>query len=85
MPLDQPSFLVSPPEVAWALKHRDRFPVDINRAPSELLRVPGLDRQVAVLRPEDGALALPDQARSRAAAAIARGSLEVETVWKGSD
>ena len=42
MPLDQPSFVVSPPEVAWALKHRDRFPVDINRAPSELLRVPGL-------------------------------------------
>ena len=43
MPLDQPSFVVSPPEVAWALKHRDRFPVDINRAPSGLLlRVPGL-------------------------------------------
>lgn len=31
------------PKLAWALAHRDRFPVDINRAPQEtLLRVPGL-------------------------------------------
>jgi putative DNA modification/repair radical SAM protein len=31
------------PKMAWALKFRDRFPVDINRAPREmLLRVPGL-------------------------------------------
>ena len=31
------------PKLAWALKHRDRFPVDMNRAPREmLLRVPGL-------------------------------------------
>jgi putative DNA modification/repair radical SAM protein len=31
------------PKLAWALKHRDRFPVDVNRAPREmLLRVPGL-------------------------------------------
>ncbi len=31
------------PKTAWALKHRDQFPVDINRAPREmLLRVPGL-------------------------------------------
>ena len=31
------------PKLAWALRHRDRFPVDINRAPRELLwRVPGL-------------------------------------------
>ncbi|WP_093334152.1 putative DNA modification/repair radical SAM protein [Sphingomonas rubra] len=31
------------PKLAWALKFRDRFPVDINRAPREmLLRVPGL-------------------------------------------
>jgi putative DNA modification/repair radical SAM protein len=31
------------PKLAWALKHRDRFPVDINRAEREmLLRVPGL-------------------------------------------
>ncbi len=31
------------PKLAWALHHRGRFPVDINRAPRhELLRVPGL-------------------------------------------
>jgi putative DNA modification/repair radical SAM protein len=31
------------PKVAWALRFRDRFPVDVNRAPKEmLLRVPGL-------------------------------------------
>jgi putative DNA modification/repair radical SAM protein len=30
------------PKMAWALAHRDRFPVDVNRAPREmLLRVPG--------------------------------------------
>ena len=31
------------PKLAWALKHRERFPVDVNRASREdLLRVPGL-------------------------------------------
>jgi predicted DNA-binding helix-hairpin-helix protein len=31
------------PKLAWALAHEDRFPVDLNRAPREmLLRVPGL-------------------------------------------
>jgi predicted DNA-binding helix-hairpin-helix protein len=31
------------PKLAWALKHRDRFPIDVNRAArEELLRVPGL-------------------------------------------
>ncbi|WP_294395585.1 putative DNA modification/repair radical SAM protein [uncultured Sphingomonas sp.] len=31
------------PKLAWALKFRDMFPVDVNRAPREmLLRVPGL-------------------------------------------
>lgn len=30
------------PKLAWALQHRDFFPVDVNRAPQEvLLRVPG--------------------------------------------
>jgi putative DNA modification/repair radical SAM protein len=44
------------PKLAWALKHRDRFPVDVNRAPREaLLRVPGLgvkavDRLIASRR-----------------------------------
>jgi putative DNA modification/repair radical SAM protein len=31
------------PKLAWALRFRDRFPVDLNRAPREaMLRVPGL-------------------------------------------
>ncbi|MCP1470001.1 putative DNA modification/repair radical SAM protein [Sphingobium sp. OAS761] len=31
------------PKLAWALAHRDIFPIDVNRAPRErLLRVPGL-------------------------------------------
>ena len=31
------------PKLAWALVHREQFPVDLNRAPKEkLLRVPGL-------------------------------------------
>ena len=31
------------PKVSWALRNRERFPVDVNRAPREdLLRVPGL-------------------------------------------
>jgi putative DNA modification/repair radical SAM protein len=35
--------LVIDPKLAWALKHRARFPVDVNRADRELLlRVPGL-------------------------------------------
>ncbi|MFN3388576.1 MAG: putative DNA modification/repair radical SAM protein [Allosphingosinicella sp.] len=44
------------PKLAWALKHRESFPVDVNRAPREaLLRVPGLgvkavDRIVASRR-----------------------------------
>ena len=39
------------PKLAWALAHRDRFPVDLDRAPKEkLLRVPGLGvRSVARL------------------------------------
>ena len=44
------------PKLAWALSHRDRFPVDVNRGAREmLLRVPGLgaravDRIVAARR-----------------------------------
>jgi putative DNA modification/repair radical SAM protein len=39
------------PKLAWALRHRERFPVDVNKAPREaLLRVPGLGvRAVAAL------------------------------------
>lgn len=55
------------PKLAWALKHRERFPVDVNRAPRELLlRVPGLgvkavDRMIAARR--HGRLRLADLAR----------------------
>ena len=44
------------PKLAWALRHRDRFPVDVNRASrEELLRVPGfgakaVDRIIATRR-----------------------------------
>ena len=52
------------PKLAWALAHRERFPVDLNRAPKELLlRVPGLGvtsvkrllqaRRVRALRADD--------------------------------
>src|SRR5690606_34944256 len=35
--------LLIDPKLAWALKHRQSFPVDVNRADRELLlRVPGL-------------------------------------------
>jgi putative DNA modification/repair radical SAM protein len=34
------------PKLAWALRHRERFPVDINRADRDmLLRVPGLGKR----------------------------------------
>ena len=71
------------PKMAWALANRDRFPVDVNRAPREmLLRVPGfgaktVDRIVAARR--SGVLTLEDVrrmgGRTRAARSfvIARG------------
>ncbi len=55
------------PKLAWALAHRDRFPVDVNRADREmLLRIPGLgvktvDRIVLVRRQRS--LGLADIAR----------------------
>ena len=34
------------PKLAWALRHRERFPLDVNRASREdLLRVPGFGRK----------------------------------------
>ena len=44
------------PKLAWALQHREQFPMDVNRAPREqLLRVPGMgvksvDRIIAARR-----------------------------------
>ena len=64
------------PKLAWALKHRGDFPIDVNTAPRErLLRVPGLgtqavDRIVASRR--TGALRLDDIARVTGAIARAR-------------
>ncbi|PHK95775.1 putative DNA modification/repair radical SAM protein [Pseudoroseomonas rhizosphaerae] len=57
------------PKLAWALKHRAVFPVDINAAPRELLlRVPGLgarnvDRILAAR--QEGRVRLADLARLR--------------------
>ncbi len=64
------------PKLAWALKHRAQFPVDVNRAPRELLlRAPGLgtravDRLIAArrhtrLRLADLARLSPGIARAR--------------------
>lgn len=43
-PIDAPNLdLRIDPKLAWALRNRQRFPIDLNRAPREmLLRVPGL-------------------------------------------
>ena len=57
------------PKLAWALRHRETFPVDLNKAPRELLlRVPGLgvrnvDRILDIRRWHR--LALADLARLR--------------------
>jgi putative DNA modification/repair radical SAM protein len=57
------------PKLAWALRHREKFPVDVNKAPREmLLRVPGLgvrnvDRIVRIRRWQK--LRLADLARLR--------------------
>ncbi|MDB5479676.1 MAG: elongator protein 3/MiaB/NifB [Caulobacteraceae bacterium] len=49
------------PKLAWALRHRDRFPVDVNRADREmLLRTPGLG-----VRTVDRLLAMRRQRRLR--------------------
>jgi len=58
------------PKLAWALRHPDRFPVDLNTAPKELLlRVPGLGvRNVkrVLLARRHGRLRVADIARLRA-------------------
>ncbi len=55
------------PKLAWALRHRDLFPLDVNAAPREmLLRVPGLGVRVVdriVSSRKLGALRLADLAR----------------------
>ncbi len=55
------------PKLAWALKHPERFPIDVNRASrEELLRVPGLGTRGAgaiIKARRLGALRLDDIAR----------------------
>ena len=58
------------PKLAWALRHPESFPVDLNKAPKErLLRVPGLGtrnvKRVLMAR-RHGALRIADMARLRA-------------------
>ncbi|TYT26426.1 putative DNA modification/repair radical SAM protein [Luteimonas viscosa] len=58
------------PKLGWALRHPERFPVDLNRAPKELLlRVPGLGvrnvKRVLMAR-RHGRLRVADLARLRA-------------------
>jgi putative DNA modification/repair radical SAM protein len=55
------------PKLAWALRHRERFPVDINSGPREmLLRVPGLGartvKRILTMR-RQGRIAVADLAR----------------------
>ena len=68
------------PKLAWALKHRERFPIDINRASrNELLRVPGLGtRSVAAIVKARrlGALRLEDIARLTTSIAKVRPFIE---------
>jgi putative DNA modification/repair radical SAM protein len=57
------------PKLAWALRHPENFPVDLNRAPREmLLRVPGLGTrnvQRILQSRRSGALRLADLTRLR--------------------
>jgi putative DNA modification/repair radical SAM protein len=73
------------PKLAWALKHRETFPIDVNRAPRELLlRVPGLgvkavDKLIASRRHRR--LRLDDVARLTVSVAKVRPFLIAED-WK---
>lgn len=64
------------PKLAWALKNRERFPLDVNRAPrNDLLRVPGLGTRsvnALVKARRLGALRLADVARLTASIAKVR-------------
>ena len=61
------------PKLAWALKFRDSFPVDVNRAPQEmLLRVPGLGTKAVERILAVAALAQAAARRCRAADRVDR-------------
>ncbi len=58
------------PKMAWAIRHPERFPVDLNRAPKEmLLRVPGLgvrNAERVLMARRHGRLRVADIARLKA-------------------
>lgn len=64
------------PKLAWALRNRDRFPVDVNRgSKDELLRVPGLGTKAVariIQSRRSGRLRLDDVARLTTSIARAR-------------
>jgi putative DNA modification/repair radical SAM protein len=64
------------PKLAWALKHRDRFPVDVNTGEREmLLRVPGLGKRAVdriILARRHATLRLDDVGRISAGLKRAR-------------
>ena len=70
------------PKLAWALKHRASFPVDVNRAPRELLlRVPGLGVRAVdrlIVSRAHRRLRLEDVARLTASIAKVRPFIETE-------
>ena len=64
------------PKLAWALRHRERFPLDVNRASrEELLRVPGLGTRTVdrlILARQHRTIRLGDLARLAGAVRRAR-------------
>ena len=73
------------PKLAWALKFRDSFPVDVNRAPREqLLRIPGLGTKAVsrILKSRRWrAMTLDDVARLTASIAKVRPFI-ITTDWR---
>lgn len=75
------------PKLAWALKHRELFPVDVNRASRlDLLRVPGLGTRAVsaiVKARRHGALRLEHVARLTASIAKVRPFIEARNWTPG--
>jgi predicted DNA-binding helix-hairpin-helix protein len=72
------------PKLAWAMRHREQFPVDVNTAPREmLLRVPGLgvrNVQRILKSRRYGRVTLADLRRMRVALKRARYFIETADV-----
>jgi putative DNA modification/repair radical SAM protein len=77
------------PKLAWALRHRDRFPVDVNTAEREmLLRVPGLGQRAVdrlIVARRHRTLRLDDIARVSAAVRRARQFIVTADYRPGAD